>query len=336
MELPPEQAASGPTHGSEVSASGNTGPPRLPFVTAPYDYDEFSLFHENAAEAGLPFDLPPTVVRVDVDAPSGYRLSALRWDDGPPEIVLLHGGAQNAHTWDTVALALDRPLLAIDLPGHGHSEWRDDKAYRPQETAADIAFVIEEVTGSSGVPLLVGMSLGGLTALTVAAERPDLVGQLALVDITPGVNAEKAKEIIDFVSGPEEFTSFDELLERTVLFNPTRSESSLRRGILHNARPLDPDDADGPWVWRYDVPTMERVEDLDHRFTDLWDAIDALTMPVTLYQGDRSPVVDDADVAELVRRQPSASHVVVEGAGHSIQGDQPVVLASLLAGLLDG
>ncbi len=36
--------------------------------------------------------------------------------------MLLHGGAQNAHTWDTVALALGRPLVAIDLPGHGHSD----------------------------------------------------------------------------------------------------------------------------------------------------------------------------------------------------------------------
>ena len=73
---------------------------------------------------------------MEVDPASGRRLSALVWGEGPPELVLLHGGAQNAHTWDTVALALERPLLAIDLPGHGHSDWRDDHAYWPLDAAA--------------------------------------------------------------------------------------------------------------------------------------------------------------------------------------------------------
>ena len=85
-------------------------------------YDEFGLFHENAAEFGLPYPGPPTVRREEVPLGDGRQLSALVWGDRPPELVLLHGGAQNAHTWDTVALALGRPLVAIDLPGHGHSD----------------------------------------------------------------------------------------------------------------------------------------------------------------------------------------------------------------------
>jgi pimeloyl-ACP methyl ester carboxylesterase len=298
-------------------------------ANAPIPYDELSMFHENASEAGLPWDGPPQVARVDFAAPSGHRLSGLRWGDGAPEVVLVHGGAQNAHTWDTVALALDRPLLAVDLPGHGHSEWRSDKRYRPQEMAGDVGAMIEEVTDD--VPLLVGMSLGGLTAAVVAAERPTLVRHLVMIDVTPGVNHDKAKEIIDFVSGPEVFESFDEILERTVLFNPTRSESSLRRGILHNAKALD----DGRWTWRYDLPSLDRVADLDHRFTDLWEAIGAVQCPITLIRGGRSPVVDEADVAELQRRQPTAAHVVVDDAGHSIQGDQPVRLAELLTAILE-
>ena len=81
-------------------------------------YDEFGLFHENAEEFGLPHDGPPVVRRAAVEVAPGRRLSALVWGDAPPELVLLHGGAQNAHTWDTVAMALGRPLVAIDLPGH--------------------------------------------------------------------------------------------------------------------------------------------------------------------------------------------------------------------------
>src|SRR3954453_12903429 len=86
-------------------------------------YDEFGLFHENAEEYGLPYDGPPTVRREEVEVAPGRTLSALVWGEGDPELVLLHGGSQNAHTWDTVAMALrPRPLVAIDLPGHGHSD----------------------------------------------------------------------------------------------------------------------------------------------------------------------------------------------------------------------
>src|SRR5438874_2865923 len=85
-------------------------------------YDEFAYFPENAAEFGLPYYGAPAVRREFVEVRPGCRLSALVWGTEPPEIVLLHGGAQNAHTWDTVALALHRPLVAVDLPGHGHSD----------------------------------------------------------------------------------------------------------------------------------------------------------------------------------------------------------------------
>lgn len=81
------------------------------------DYDEFGLFHENAAEYGLPFDRPPTVRRVFAGVPGGRRLSALMWQDGDPELVLLHGGSQNAHTWDTVAMTLGLPLWPSTFPG---------------------------------------------------------------------------------------------------------------------------------------------------------------------------------------------------------------------------
>ena len=84
-------------------------------------YDEFSMFHENASEFGLPYDGPPVVRRERADLADGRHISALVWGDSPAELVFLHGGAQNAHTWDTVALALGRPLVCLDLPGHGHS-----------------------------------------------------------------------------------------------------------------------------------------------------------------------------------------------------------------------
>lgn len=305
------------------------------------DYDEFALFAENIAE----FDLDarvPSVERIDVVMPHdlGRHVSSLRWGSDPVDVVFVHGGAQNAHTWDTVALALGRPALAIDLPGHGHSHWRDDHAYTPQNLADDIAVVVADLAPDAA--LVVGMSLGGLTSMELAVRHPDLVRGLVMVDITPGVNEQKAKAVIDFVDGPQEFASFDDLLARTIEFNPTRSESSLRRGILHNAA----QQPDGSWQWRYDRtghtrPKDEAAEPEDGSILDpstespLWDDFGAVAAPLTIVRGSTSPVVDDEDIAEARRRQPDMDVVVVDGAGHSVQGDRPVELAAIIAGRLD-
>jgi pimeloyl-ACP methyl ester carboxylesterase len=285
--------------------------------------DEFSLLRENADEAGLPWRGRPAVERVAVALPDGRSVSALRWGSGPPEVLLLHGGAQNAHTWDTVALALDRPVLAIDLPGHGRSDWRADHHYSPPALAADVEVVVRERAPEAG--LLVGMSLGGLTALCLTARAPDLVRRLAVVDVTPGTDRAKAEPIITFVSGPEHFDSFDALLERTVAHNPTRSVSSLRRGVLHNAT----EDPDGSWRWRWDPQHLPGAVNVE--FGDLWATVDAVRVPFLLLRGSLSGVVDDDDVAEVRRRVPSVRVEVVDGAGHSIQGDRPVELARLLS-----
>jgi len=292
----------------------------------PTQYDEFGLFHENAAEWGLVYAGPPTVRREHVDTTGEggpVRLSALVWGTSTPEVVLVHGGGQNAHTWDTVALALGRPLVAIDLPGHGHSDWRPNRDYRPQAMAEDVAAAVEALAPEAST--LVGMSLGGLTGLATLARVPALAEHLVLVDITPGVNQDKAAAVVAFVDGPVDFDSFDALLERTMAHNPTRSRSSLRRGILHNAY----EKPDGRWSWRYDK-IGERLDDLDARFADLWTAVSDVPTSIELIQGGLSPVVDDDDIAELQRRRPDAEVVVVDAAGHSIQGDQPVELARVL------
>jgi pimeloyl-ACP methyl ester carboxylesterase len=291
-------------------------------------YDEFSMFHENAAEFGLPYDGPPTVRREEVEVEPGRSLSALVWGDGPPELVLLHGGAQNAHTWDTVAMALDRPLVALDLPGHGHSDGGRQGGDRVEGNAADVATAVRALAPDARA--VVGMSLGGVTTLGLAGYAPELVRSIVLVDITPGVDHQKASSIIAFVNGPASFESFDDLLARTIAFNPTRSESSLRRGILHNAVQRE----DGSWVWRYarHREALPEGETGDIDFGALWDVVSDLTVPVMLVRGMLpQSVVSDADETELVRRRPDARIEHVEGAGHSVQGDKPVELAALIA-----
>src|SRR5829696_2906859 len=126
-------------------------------------YDEFSLFHENASEHGLPFTAQPIVGRVDVAVDGARAVSALVWGEAAPDVVFVHGGAQNAHTWDTTIMALGRPAVAVDLPGHGHSGWLDDGAYTPRNLADDVAVAVQMLAPQA--KLVVGMSLGGMTAM---------------------------------------------------------------------------------------------------------------------------------------------------------------------------
>ncbi len=292
-------------------------------------YDEFAMFHENAQEYGIAFDAPPVVRREKVTLTSGLSLSALVWGTTSPELVLIHGGAQNAHTWDTVALALGRPLVAIDLPGHGHSEHRPGHDYTPTSMADDIAVAVEQLAPDAEA--VIGMSLGGVTAICLAADHPQVVRRLGVVDVTPGTDHAKAEPIIAFVDGPEYFADFDEILGRTVEFNKDRSEQSLRRGVLHNALELP----DGRWTWRWDRIRERNADGIEvPSFTDLWAKVDLVRVPITLWQAGKWSVVGDEDVEEWMRRRPDTIHIVVAGAGHSIQGDKPIELAGLIEDLL--
>jgi pimeloyl-ACP methyl ester carboxylesterase len=62
----------------------------------------------------------------------------------------------------------------------------------------------------------------------------------------------------------------------------------------------------------------------------MWDMIERVHCSITLVRGGVSPVVDDADVAELRRRRADATVHVVDGAGHSVQGDRPLEMAAIL------
>src|SRR5258705_8962531 len=139
-------------------------------------YDEFSMFQDNAEEFGIPYAGPPTVRRESVEVEPGRRLSALVWGDDEPELVFLHGGAQNAHTWDTVALALGRPLVALDLPGHGHSGDLRADASLISGYAQDAAGAIRALAPDAKV--IVGMSAGGLPSIGLSEAAPNLSRKL--------------------------------------------------------------------------------------------------------------------------------------------------------------
>ena len=100
----------------------------------------------------------------------------------------------------------------------------------------------------------------------------------------------------------------------------------MRRGVRHNARRLD----DGRWTWRYDLFGRPPREQSWVDFTPLWEDVSAITVPVLFVRGGLSPFVRDEDIAEMRRRLPSLDVAVVDGAGHAVQSDRPLVLAELI------
>jgi esterase len=289
---------------------------------------EFALLAENAEQAGATGPLPE-VERVEAGL-GERRISALRWGTAAPRVIFLHGGGQNAHTWDTVIVGLGVPALAVDLPGHGHSAWRADGDYSPQHNADALTPVLREHAPTA--EFVVGMSLGGLTAIRLAAAAPEVVRELVLIDVTPSAlqrHTEMTNEqrgTVALMQGEREFPSFQAMLDLTVAAAPHREVKALRRGVFHNSHRLD----NGSWTWRYDA--IRKFPE----FASLWDDVDAISVPITLIRGGTSGFVNDDDVAELSRRatQFRKAHIV-ENSGHSVQSDQPLALIELLRGILD-
>jgi pimeloyl-ACP methyl ester carboxylesterase len=287
-------------------------------------YDEFALLKDNATEVGLPWPGRPTVSRISTDVGGGQQVSSLLWGTRPPRIAFLHGGGQNAHTWDTVILALGVPALAVDLPGHGHSDRRPDRDYMPWTAADAVAAVLRRWAPAAEV--VVGMSLGGLTAIRLTAIAPDLVRRAVIIDVTPSVHERQTsmtpaqRGTTALIRGAATFTTREEMIELAIAAAPARPASAVRRGVVHNSRQRP----DGRWEWRYDQ--LAGPGD----FSPLWEHVSAATMPLTLVRGGASAFVPDADAEEFHRRNPAARIHLVPGAGHSVQSDAPLALADIL------
>jgi pimeloyl-ACP methyl ester carboxylesterase len=282
--------------------------------------DDLLLIEGAAAEFEISAGDLPDVRRTEVEVSGDDRLSALVWGDGPPEFVFVHGGSQNAHTWDVVALLLGRPCVAIDLPGHGQSSWRADGTYDPRVMSHAVAEAMQRLV----IPpvVLVGMSLGGLTAISLTARFPDLVEGLVVVDVTPAAGDQL--RLPHYPRPVESFASVDEMVDRVYQGGTGRSRKSFRRGVMANSRQR----SDGRWVWRWDpakTASRHRIE-----WGAAWSDLGLTRAPLLFVRAGSSRVVRDEDLDELRRRRPDAEVVEIPGAVHSVQGSRPRELVAEL------
>jgi pimeloyl-ACP methyl ester carboxylesterase len=254
----------------------------------------------------------------------GVRLVGERWKPGaghPPAgiALLLHGGGQTRHSWHGTAARLAAHgwgAITVDARGHGDSQWAPDGDYSLDAFADDLCAIVSTLDRA---PVLIGASLGGMTALIGQGERPTLARALVLVDIAPRVEPAGRERIRAFMaSAPNGFASLEEVADAVHAYNPNRPRPPNLDGLMKNVH----QHADGRWYWHWD-PKFRRVGDEPSRAVDtgrLYRAAGNITVPTLLVRGIYSDIVTPEAAAELLRLIPTATAVEV-AAGHMIAGD---------------
>ncbi|PSL38895.1 pimeloyl-ACP methyl ester carboxylesterase [Labedella gwakjiensis] len=288
--------------------------------------DEFRYLSGQAVALGL--DSVPAHRRSRFTDRDGRAVSAIEWSTGGPEVTFLHGAGLNAHTWDATALALGLPALAVDLPGHGHSDWRDDVDYRAETNAAAVFSVLERV--GSDCQLIVGQSLGGLTAAVLAATNPGTVCGLVVVDITPSVDTSTgAAAVRDFLDGPDVYATREEIVDRAIAFGIGTDRDDLSRGVFLNTRPVD-----GGFAFRHHLANLGGAAPLfDADKSGLWSAFERLTVPVLLVRASHGFLTDELE-EEFLTRVPGSRSLTIDG-GHNLQEQAPTALAHAITSALE-
>ena len=289
---------------------------------------EFDFLPAQAAAIGAPAPVPH-VERLNLTLANGRTISALRFGGDAPVVTFLHGAGLNAHTFDTTILALGLPSLTIDLPGHGDSSWRDDANYGPRTMADDVA---QAIAAWTDVPqVLVGQSLGGLTAAVVAAKHPELVRTLVMIDITPGIDQSGVAQVRGFLDGASDFASRDEIVERALAFGLGGAREDTERGVFLNTRVRD----DGRVIFKHHFANLGGLPPADSfNMAPVWEDLAAVVAPITLIRGDRG-YVTGANAEALIERVPGASLITV-AAGHNVQEDAPVELGRIIGEISGG
>jgi non-heme chloroperoxidase len=244
-------------------------------------------------------------------------------------VLLPHGGGQTRHSWKRTAerlAASGRTAVALDARGHGESGWHPSQDYSLDGFAADLIGLVATLDRP---PVLVGASLGGITALIAAGEYPGTASGLVLVDVVVRVEPAGVARIRDFMTAaPEGFASLEDVADAIAAYNPVRRRPRNLDGLRKNVR----QHADGRWYWHWD-PAFMRIDDEPQRRIDpdrLRVAAARVTIPTLLVRGLQSDVVSDAGMADMLGLIPHAQTVDVQAAGHMVAGDDNDVFADSL------
>ncbi len=261
----------------------------------------------------------------------GLAIHYLDWGNaGAPPLILLHGNADHARSWDWTARALrDRfHVIAMDLRGHGDSAWSADGGYLTPYHVLDLTELIDHL-GFDRVTLL-GHSFGGNICWQYAALYPDRVEKLVVVDgLGPAPNAianwEEIGPVVrlrDWVekrrnpraTSQKRFATIEEMTLRMAKGNPHLSEAQARHLAVHGAR-QHPDGLS----WKFD-PRVQMFTPHDFAVSGahFWDRI---AIPTLLFYGTESWTTDPEEDG---RAEHFSDHRTIsyDGAGHWVHHDR--------------
>lgn len=231
-------------------------------------------------------------------------------------LVLLHGFTQTGASWSDVRAALRRPTAAPDLRGHGRGS-----TVRPVSFDAVTADLDELVVDGA---VVAGYSMGGRIALRYALARPGRVSRLVLMGASPGLadRSERAARaaadaaLADRIERGSLEAFADEWSAQPLFAGQSPAVSRAARADRLRNTPAGLAAA----LRGMGTGTME----------PMWDRLGTLNLPVTLVVGERDSKFQ-AVAERMVTDLPDARLVVVSGAGHAVQLEQPEAVARILA-----
>jgi pimeloyl-ACP methyl ester carboxylesterase len=204
--------------------------------------------------------------RTVTESSQDERLASRTVGTDGPRVVFVHGLFGQGKNWTTIAKALaDRHRVTlIDLPNHGHSPWTDTVDY------VDMAELLAAEVESYGEPVtLVGHSMGGKVAMTLALRRPELVRALVVVDIAPveyPVSGGRTDDPDEEASPFADYIAAMKALDLTALDRREDADEALRsavpsrmvRGFLLQSLVREGLGSGGGWRWRLNLDLLER------------------------------------------------------------------------------
>ena len=257
------------------------------------------------------------------------KIAADVWGSNNQELViLLHGGGQTRHAWGETGKKLAEAgyhSVALDLRGHGDSEWHADGDYSIRAYKDDLVSIINEI----GKPArLVGASLGGMASLVLAGDEinSDLCTALIMVDIGIYPDPVGSDRIVSFMlSGEKGFDSLENVAKSISDYLPHRKKPKDLEGLKKNLRLK----SDGRYYWHWDPRFIRRRPgSRDRRYFDLQlKAAEKVTIPTLLIRGALSDVVTMEDVDYFLSVISHAKFVEIEKAAHMIAGDRNDIFA---------
>ncbi len=258
---------------------------------------------------------------VEYKVSDGLTLRGDAWGDetGRP-VLLLHGGGQTRHAWGSTAKVLAEVgfyAVAIDLRGHGESDWHKSGDYQIESYLADIEQI---ATSFSEPPVLVGASLGGILSLLLEGESGrHFARAIVLVDVATRFKQGGIERIKNFMeSHLDGFDTLDEAADAVAKYLPHRSRPDDVNGLKKNLRKTD----DGRYRWHWDPAMIMNFKIKKTSNPDrLLEAAKRISIPLLFVRGMLSDVVTPEIMSEFLAVVPQAQHVEIPDAGHTVPGD---------------